>query len=287
MEPILTLLNRGAAANLPNELKHRYGGSLSFPEVSDRPYVIGNFVSTLDGVVSFSIPGKSGGGEISGFNEQDHFIMALLRNCADAILVGSGTLHGVTGHIWTPEFIFPALKEVFRDIRMRAGKSPLPLNVVITGSGKVDFQEPVFHMQDPKALVITTASGLSLLRQGLPPSVVAEAVSGERTPHPSAILDLLYQAFGVRLLLVEGGPHVFADFLQDGLIDEIFLTIAPQVAGRSQDSPRLGFAEGKSFLPEKAPWFTLVSVKGCDDHLYLRYRKETGVHCGPEGIPEC
>ena len=51
MEPILTLLDRGAAANLANELKHWYGGSLSFPEVSDRPYVIGNFVSTLDGVV--------------------------------------------------------------------------------------------------------------------------------------------------------------------------------------------------------------------------------------------
>ena len=252
MEPIRTLLDRGAAVNLPNELKNLYGGSLSFPEVSDRPYVIANFVSTLDGVISFSIPGKSGGGEISGFDEQDRFIMALLRNCADAVLVSSGTLHGVTGHIWTPEFIFPALKEAFRDIRLRAGRSPLPLNVVITGSGKVGFQEPVFHMQDLKSLVITTASGLSRLRQGLPSSVAVEAVSGERTPDPSAILDLLYQAFGVRLLLVEGGSHVLADFLQYGLIDEIFLTIAPQVSGRSQESPRLGFAEGKSFLPEEA-----------------------------------
>ena len=55
--------------------------------------MIGNFVSTLDGIVSFLIPGKEGGGEISGHDEADRFIMGLLRASADAVMVGVGTLH--------------------------------------------------------------------------------------------------------------------------------------------------------------------------------------------------
>jgi len=43
---------------LPNGLRARYGGDLRFPSTPrDRPYVVANFVSTLDGVVSFDIPG--------------------------------------------------------------------------------------------------------------------------------------------------------------------------------------------------------------------------------------
>src|SRR5690348_3054731 len=98
MRPITTLLDKEKThdrAVLPEDLAILYGGDLRFPEHGDRPYVIGNFVSTLDGVVSFEVPGKSGGGEISGFNQADRFIMGLLRASADAVIVGSGTLRDV------------------------------------------------------------------------------------------------------------------------------------------------------------------------------------------------
>ena len=76
MEPIRTLLESKtveASPGLSPELHHLYGGDLHFPEASDsRPYVIGNFVATLDGVVSYQIPGKSGGGEISGHDDEPH-----------------------------------------------------------------------------------------------------------------------------------------------------------------------------------------------------------------------
>ena len=55
---------------LPEGLNIAYGGDLWFPPSGpERPYVIGNFVSTVDGVVSYRIAGKSGGGDISGFDE--------------------------------------------------------------------------------------------------------------------------------------------------------------------------------------------------------------------------
>src|ERR1700676_3651909 len=79
--PIHTLIDRADAqpqSILPEELKTAYGGDLWFPAHDEqRPYVIANFVSTLDGVVSYEIPAKSGGGDISGFNRIDRFIMGL------------------------------------------------------------------------------------------------------------------------------------------------------------------------------------------------------------------
>lgn len=86
MLPIRTLLDQARGADppaLPPDLQRHYDGDLHFPIGSkERPYVIGNFVSTLDGVVSYKIPGHAGGGEISGHDEADRFIMGLLRASA-------------------------------------------------------------------------------------------------------------------------------------------------------------------------------------------------------------
>jgi len=60
MEQINTLLDRSRAQDqsvLPEELTILYGGDLRFSAFDFKPYVIGNFVSTIDGAVSFEIPG--------------------------------------------------------------------------------------------------------------------------------------------------------------------------------------------------------------------------------------
>ncbi|MGH9439421.1 MAG: hypothetical protein ACRD22_16400, partial [Terriglobia bacterium] len=82
MEPITTLLDRQpvlSSSKLTEGLRTLYNGDLHFPVAVDRPYVIANFAATLDGVVSYNIEGQSAGGEISGHNEGDRFIMGLLR----------------------------------------------------------------------------------------------------------------------------------------------------------------------------------------------------------------
>ena len=76
-------MERGSDLPLPPDLAALYG-RLQFPLHPGRPYVIGNFVSTLDGVVTLNVPGQSGGGPISGFNPHDHLVMGLLRAVADA-----------------------------------------------------------------------------------------------------------------------------------------------------------------------------------------------------------
>jgi riboflavin biosynthesis pyrimidine reductase len=163
MKPITTLLDRDNTSEhavLPEELARLYNGDLRFLSHEDRPYVIGNFVSTLDGVVSFEIPGKSGGGDISGLNEADRFIMGLLRAGADAAIVGSHTLREAPGHLWLAEYIYPEAGDHYaRYRRQQLHKLAPPLNVIVSGSGAIDLQRAVFRTPNVHALILTSTSG--------------------------------------------------------------------------------------------------------------------------------
>src|SRR5512147_1404522 len=122
---------RGDDLPLPPDLSALYG-PLRFPAWEGRPYVIGNFVTTLDGVASLSAPGMEGGGPISGSNPHDRMVMGLLRSVADAVIVGAGTLRSVPRHLWTAEYIFPPLSDAYRRLRTGLGKKASPLNVIVT-----------------------------------------------------------------------------------------------------------------------------------------------------------
>lgn len=285
MEPIHTLLDRqppGPAPRLPEDLRALYGGELEIPGAAGaRPYVIGNFVSTLDGVVSYGVPGKSGGGEISGANDADRFIMGLLRATADAVIVGSSTMSAAgRSHVWTAEFIYPPAAASFAHYRRDVlRKPPFPVTFIASATGEIDLNRAIFQNPDVHAVVLTTAEGEKRLVSAgihrLPNSQVRAFQSAGSAVPPAAILDLLRREFNVGLLLHEGGPALFGSFVVEGLVDEFFLTVAPQLAGRTHESPRPGMIQGVEFLPQTAPWLNLIAVKQSGDHLYLRYRHRT------------
>jgi riboflavin biosynthesis pyrimidine reductase len=280
MERINTLLDAARDLDqvvLTEDLRILYGGDLGFPQHSDQPYVIGNFVSTLDGVVSFEVPGKSGGGDISGFNEADRFIMGLLRASADAVVVGSRTLREVAPeYLWLPEHAYPQGQEHYARYRQGVLNKPEPpWNVIVSGSGAVDLQRAVFRTPGVRTLVITSPKGRELLARNGVAALDSAEVRAIEAPAgkiaPASILKLLRDEFAVKLLLHEGGPALFGDFLAHGCVDELFLTVAPQFAGRDGKQQRPGMISGVEFMPETAPWLKLVSVKQSGEHLYLRY----------------
>jgi riboflavin biosynthesis pyrimidine reductase len=284
MAPIRTLFERQEPATpplLPDDLRVAYGGDLQFPSVGVRPYVIGNFVSTLDGVVSFAIPGKSGGGDVSGFNEGDRFIMGLLRVSVDAVMVGAATLREAgRRHLLTAQSVDPSSSASYEHYRQHVlRKPPYPLSVIVSGSGSVDLELASFRTAELRAVIITTEAGLEKLRskgvEALPSTEVRVIPSATTVLSAAAILDLLWRQFDVRVLLHEGGPGLFGSFVAEGLVDEFFLTIAPQLAGRNPATKRPGMIEGVEFLPQNAPWLDLLSVKQRGDHLYLRHASRT------------
>jgi riboflavin biosynthesis pyrimidine reductase len=265
---------------LPRELRELYDGNLHFSaSPAARPLVIANFVSTLDGVVSYKIEGKSGGSTISGSNPADKFIMGLLRASADAVMVGAGTLHDVSAEsLWTPEYTYPDAKRFYAEFRANTLHKPEnPLLVIVSGSGQLELERAVFRTPAMRTVVVTTSAGRDELRRrgaatlGSVEIHVLDSSSGSIAPQ--AILQLLRSQFGVSTLLHEGGPRLFGQFLAADVVDELFLTLSPQIAGRERDVTRPAIVQGVQFAPDSAPWFQMVSVKEQAAYLYLRYRR--------------
>ena len=257
---------------LPGALARLYG-QLRLPRHTARPHVIGNFVSSLDGVVSLGIPGKAGGGEISGFNPHDRMVMGVLRAAADAVVIGAGTLRASSAdHEWTAEYIYPRLADAYRELRTALGKPEPPLNVVVTGGGDIDLERRLFRAGAVPSLIVTTAAGERRLRERDLPAATQVEVAAEDGPLcAQAVLDAVGRARKSDLVLVEAGPRLMSDFFAERLLDELFLTLAPQVAGRDGGSERPGFVSGKLFAPENPVWATLAGLKRGGDHLFLRY----------------
>jgi riboflavin biosynthesis pyrimidine reductase len=260
---------------LPPPLADRFPGELTIPLQTDRPTVLANFVTSLDGVVALG-PGEStaGGGEISGFSEADRFMMALLRGLADVVIVGAGTMRAGRRHVWTAAAVQPELADAFADWRSELRLSPQPTTIVVTASGNLDATHAGLNAPDVPVIVVTTAAGADRLgRLPLRPNVRVEAVAdGDRVP-AGALLDVVRET-GARVALCEGGPHLFGELLRARLVDELFLTVAPQAIGRDATLHRLGLVEGTSFGEGQGRWAELSSVRRAGDDLFLRYRFE-------------
>lgn len=258
----------GEALPLPPELARIYG-PLRMPGLDEHSYVFGNVVETLDGVVALGEPGPTGGAEISGRNAHDLMLIGLLRAVSDAIVVGAGTLRAVPRHRWNPAYTYRALAARFSALREANGKTESPLVVVVSASGAIDLSLPTFHMGTPW-LVVTTRLGA----QRLPPPdaegrIVVATESGEISAE--AILAAIEEQIGIGRVLVEGGPTVFASFFAARLVRDLFITVAPQLAGRDGLTERPGLISGVSLAPSRPLWGTLRSVRRDDSHLFLRY----------------
>jgi len=265
---------------LPQGLRELYDGGLHFPtSPADRPFVIGNFVSTLDGVVSYAIKGQAGGSTISGSDPADRFIMGLLRASADAILVGARTVHDVSPKsLWIPEYTYPDAKHLYAEYRVNVLHKPkYPLLVIVSGSGRLELERAIFRTPEVRTVVITTSAGRDeLTRRGATTlgSLEIHALnSNSGSIAPLSILRVLNLQFGIRILLHEGGATLFGQFLAAEAVDELFMTLSPQIAGRNVDPIRPALVQGVAFVPDSAPWFQLLSVKQMGEHLYLRYRR--------------
>ena len=142
----------------------RYGGPLEIAIVRDRPTLLANFVSTLDGIVALGPGEERGGGVISGRFEPDRFVMALLRAAADVLVMGAGTIAGSSSNNWTAEALQPDLAAALARWRSDLGLAPHPTTVIVTGSGDVRLGRR--GVDDPALPVLfaTTAS-----RRATPP----------------------------------------------------------------------------------------------------------------------
>jgi riboflavin biosynthesis pyrimidine reductase len=248
----------------------RYGRRLAVPLRPDRPVVLLNFVSSLDGVVTLD-PRTGSGAEVSGFNEPDRFVMGLLRALADVVVVGAGTVRAAPNHAWTPGRVNRDHAAGYAAWRTAMGLAAEPITMVVSASGDVPAGHPALEAPGVRPIVITTAAGAERARATLPGHVrVVAATAG---PHVTAAeIVAAARAEGARVILCEGGPHLAGAFVAERLLDELFLTLAPHLVGRAPGEERLGMLEGLRLDGGDPRWATLRSVHRAVDHLFLRYR---------------
>jgi len=262
LEPFDVLFEAEALPNveLPPELRRLYGSDLGFQE----PRLYANFVSTLDGVVAIpAIPQSNS--VIAADSDADRFLMGLLRAFADVILIGSGTLRSSPQGTWRPEKVFPPASAAFAELRGQRGRPETPEVAILSGRGSIDPAHPVLASG---AVVLTSERGAARLEGELPSASETVPVGENTTIDGRAVVNALHER-GHRLILSEAGPHTFGDLLAAGVVDELFLTLSPLLAGDAGEGSRYRLVETEDLNPllRGRP----LSIRRHEDHLFLRY----------------
>jgi riboflavin-specific deaminase-like protein len=220
----------------------------------ERPWVMLNMIATADGRASLG--GRSG--PLS--DPADRALFHGLRSAVDAVLVGAATLR--TEHYGR---IIPDISR--RQRRTEQGLSEEPLACVV--SGRMTITQDIPLLAEPAArVVILTASQASLPATAAHVEYVRAGRDGQLDL--AAAIAQLYKRYGVQSLLCEGGPHLARQLLGAGLIDELFLSLAPILAGgEPAGGEALRILAGEELTPPVA--LELRSVLQHDSELFLRY----------------
>jgi riboflavin biosynthesis pyrimidine reductase len=222
---------------------------------ASRPYVMLNMVSTVDGRATLG--GRSG--PIGG--DADKALFLGLRTAVDGVMAGAGTVRA------------ERYRRLVRDERRRAirrerGLAEEPLACIVSGRLALSAEIPL--LADPGARVaILTTSQASLPKECRAEIHYVRAVRDGLLDLPQA-LSQLRADYGVRTLLCEGGPHLNAQLLSAGLVDELFLSLSPALASGAETSEGLRILSGPELDPPAA--LELVSVLEHDSSLFLRYK---------------
>ena len=274
LEPFTLLFDEAPREpSLPEALRGVYGGDWHLPDVQKRPYTYSNFALSRDGRVSFNEPGHLGGGDVSGFNGHDRWLMGLLRARADAVVVGDNTLRLEPDHLWTCEHIYPSAPEPFFDLRAAEGRKACPLQVFLSLEGQFDASAEVFRRPHLEVVIATTERGFDAANGLRCAANVTVLELGRESVDLAHFGEVLSADFGVNTLLCEGGPRVYGAYLRAGLVDEEFLTLCPTVIGNdAAQGSRPGLVEGAAFSHDAYPKSVPVSLRRAGEHLFLRSR---------------
>ncbi|MDQ5835032.1 MAG: dihydrofolate reductase family protein [Actinomycetota bacterium] len=214
---------------------------------ADRPYLVLNMVSSLDGraAIDWRTKGLS--------TEVDRLLFHHLRTQADAVMVGAGTAR-------IERYGRVAKSGELRDKREGEGLARDPLAVVVSGRLDLPADLPLLHEPEQKVL-IATASDAVLPGLG---EQVEYARVGDDLP---LLMARLREDHGIRSVLCEGGPTLNSFLLAAGLVDELFLTLNPKLAG---GAAALTIVAGRE-LVEPAE-LSLMSVAEGGGDLFTRWR---------------
>ncbi|MGB8210841.1 MAG: pyrimidine reductase family protein, partial [Mycobacterium sp.] len=213
----------GVQLRLLDSVRDLDGGELpdlyGYPTELNRVWLRANFIASLDGGATVGgTTGRMGG-------PGDRVVFNLLRELADEILVGAGTVRA-------EDYSGARLSIAQRQDRQARGQREIPQLAIVTKSGRLARDMPVFTRTEVPPMVCTCAAAADQTRRTLAglADVVDCSINDPAQVDSAAVLAVLAER-GVPRVLTEGGPMLFSSFVEHGLLDELCLTIAPTLVG--------------------------------------------------------
>ena len=257
-----------------------------FFKVEGSPHTYLMFVTTIDGIAVPLEPGQRGGSEIALRHLTDNPIAAggLTDNralqygwaTADAVLGGAGIFRDNPAASW-----YPRDKDL-QDLLTKRNRKPV--RAVVTGRGEVDLKHPVFNPKKDEwqPVIFTTKKGEEKLKsqakrlqsKGYSPLQPTKTYAiGDTSVDLTKAIGILRKDYHTKLLDIQGGPILAGGAVKAMLVDELRLTVSPQIMGdlNSEGRRRPGFVTGIHFGLEDSPLSELGAIGVSGSHIFLRY----------------
>jgi riboflavin biosynthesis pyrimidine reductase len=228
-----------------------------FDSFDDRPFIYTSLVMSMDGKIQVHKPGYW---PIGSDVDLEHFIY--LRSKADVILAGRNT---------AMKFGCRTIDRIhggFEELRNQEGKTGKVEYAILTSNPDEQLVNALQNSYGYKPMIFSNNETIRQFNNHFR----VEYLPSESKLDPVEVSHLLFKK-GLRDVFLDGGPGLLIPFLKAGLVDEIFLTIAPKIIG-DENGSSLTMVEGYFFPADKLPIWNLLSSQKVGDEVFLRYRRD-------------
>lgn len=185
----------------------------------NRPYVTLVSEVTIDGKLTVT-KGASSKLLMQFMSHEAEVLLHQIRADSDAIMVGANTIR---------------IDNSFLTVRHVPGKNPLR----VIPSSKADISTDAHVLSsDAQTLIAVTSRATPAKCAELEKKGAIIEVCGEQSVNLPHLMTVLYEKYGVKTLMIEGGSTLNGHMFQDDLIDELTLIHLPFIAG-GEDTPSL------------------------------------------------
>jgi riboflavin-specific deaminase-like protein len=224
-------------------------------QLRKRVFVVATFAMTADGKVT-----TKDFGPVDFTSREDKLHLFRQRALADAVLLGHTSLERDNVRLGVP----PELQEE----RRKRGRSRSPLRVIISNRGRIGDRLKIFQ-SDVSPIVIFSTKRMPRKNQEALGKRATLHLTSAREVNLSEMLETLRDQYEVRTVACEGGPTLFRSLLEEGLVDQLNLTIAPYMFGGANAPTLTGLS--KEFLPSSVPC-SLLNMQTVGEECFLTYR---------------
>ncbi len=220
-----------------------------------RPFVIATFATTADGKVT-----TKNFGPVDFTSREDKLHLFRQRALADAVLLGHTSLERDNVRLGVPAEL--------QELRIKRGQSRSPLRVIVSNKGRIDDRLKIFHSHISPIIIFSTKRMPAKNQEALHETATLHLTNATEVDL-AEMLKTLRNQYNIRTLACEGGPTLFRSLLEQDLVDQLNLTIAPYMFGGSKAPTLTGLS--KEFLPASVHC-SLIEMRTVGDECFLTYR---------------